>query len=188
MGLIHEHKRPWFLLLFLIPLLLLLLKLGIPYPSVPVDGNVQAIHDGLKPQNGNTAAFEFNRLIVFTDGIGELAFYNPGNSTQDIVVKLTISDQELIDKLGVNHRTFLDQKRLEVLGEYDPETYRQDLAVSGRVPAGSRLETLTLNALQDGTDLPPGTYKGIIELVFYDSESQEKALLNSQLPVGIEIR
>ncbi|WP_276935682.1 hypothetical protein, partial [Dielma fastidiosa] len=70
----------------------------------------------------------------------------------------------------------------------DPETYRQDLAVSGRVPAGSRLETLTLNALQDGTDLPPGTYKGIIELVFYDSESQEKALLNSQLPVGIEIR
>ncbi len=187
-GLIHEHKRPWFLLLFLIPLLLLLLKLGIPYPSVPVDGNVQAIHDGLKPQNGNTAAFEFNRLIVFTDGIGELAFYNPGNSTQDIVVKLTISDQELIDKLGVNHRTFLDQKRLEVLGEYDPETYRQDLAVSGRVPAGSRLETLTLNALQDGTDLPPGTYKGIIELVFYDSESQEKALLNSQLPVGIEIR
>lgn len=60
-GLIHEQKRPWFLLLFLIPLLLLLLKLGIPYPSVPVDGNVQAIHDGLKPQNGNTAAFEFNR-------------------------------------------------------------------------------------------------------------------------------
>ena len=118
-------------------------------------------------QNGNTAAFEFNRLIVFTDGIGELAFYNPGNSTQDIVVKLTISDQELIDKLGVNHRTFLDQKRLEVLGEYDPETYRQDLAVSGRVPAGSRLETLTLNALQDGTDLPPGTYKGIIELDVY---------------------
>ena len=89
-GLIHEHKRPWFLLLFLIPLLLLLLKLGIPYPSVPVDGNVQAIHDGLKPQNGNTAAFEFNRLIVFTDGIGELAFYNPGNSTQDIVVKLSL--------------------------------------------------------------------------------------------------
>lgn len=187
-GVIHKQRRPWFLLLFLIPLLLFLLKLGIPYPSIPVDGNVQAIHDGLKPEGGNTAAFEFNRLIVFTDGKGQIDFYNPGNSTQDIVVKLTISDQELIDKLGENHRTFLDQRRLSLLGDYDPSLFRQELAMTGRVPAGSRLETLELSTLQDGTELPPGTYRGIIELVFYDSVSQEKALLNSQLPVGIEIQ
>ncbi|WP_147576405.1 hypothetical protein [Dielma fastidiosa] len=186
-GTIHEKGRPWFLLLLLLPLLYLLLKMGIPYPSIPVDGNVQRLNDGLKPGGGNTAAFEFNRLIIFKDGIGELNFYNPGNSTQDIVVKLTITDEELIDQLGESHRTLFDQKRLELLANYDPKLMRQELAVTGRIPAGSSLMYLELKTLQDGTELPPGTYKAIIELTFYDTESQEKALLNSQLPVGIRI-
>ena len=186
-GTIREKGRPWFLLLLLLPLLYLLLKMGIPYPAVPVDGNVQRLTDGLKPGGGNTAAFEFNRLIVFKDGIGELNFYNPGNSTQDIVVKLTITDEELINQLGDAHRTLFDQKRLEILANYDPKLTRQELAVTGRIPAGSSLMVLELKTLQDGTELPPGTYTAIIELTFYDTESQEKALLNSQLPVGIRI-
>ena len=61
----------------------------------------------------------------------------------------------------VSYTHLFDQKRLEILANYDPKLTRQELAVTGRIPAGSSLMVLELKTLQDGTELPPGTYTAI---------------------------
>ncbi|MBC3797718.1 hypothetical protein [Acetobacterium tundrae] len=160
------------------------------YPAIPIDDSVSVIPDEkIQPSEGNSVSFEFAKEIIFQNAQsgGVFAFKNPGDSTNNIVVELQLTDTEMINTLGSTGRTPLEQARIEAQPGYSPDTTRQVIGRSGAIPPGYALDEIKLQLLQDGTALKRGEYNAIIYLVFYDITTNEQAMLNTQMPVKLII-
>lgn len=155
-----------------------------------------AIIDKEKPTSssdsgsGGKASFEFNQSLTVSqeDQKGRLDIKNPSSGKMDFVVTIKISDAELIKTLGRTHRPLEEQQKLEADSSYLPEESFTTLYQSGRIPTGYELETVTLSTLADGTKLPKGTYELTVILDFYHNKTQEKAMINSQLPLKLIVK
>lgn len=160
------------------------------YPAVPIDDRVTVIPgEEIKPSAGNSVSFEFAKEIIFQNAQsgGVFAFKNPGDSTNNIVIELQLTDAEMINTLGSTSRTTAEQARIQAQPGYSPETTRQVIGRSGAIPPGYALDEINLQLLQDGTTLKRGEYNAIIYLVFYDITTNEQAMLNTQMPVTLII-
>jgi hypothetical protein len=186
---------PW-----IIGIAVILLALGIiaflnmektpTYPPVPIDEDVVEIPDEeIQPSEGNSVSFQFDKQIIFqnAESQGGMSFENPGSSNKNIVLELQLTDAEIINAYGNTCRTPIEAAKIELLPSYSPENTRQTICKSGAIPPGYVLDDMKLQALQDGTQLKKGSYNAIMYLMFYDPITNEKAIINTQMPIELII-
>lgn len=162
----------------------------VPYDEyiVPIeDENVEELSD---PTDSNFVSFQFEQKIDVSLSSSECAFNfkNPSNSNKNIVVQLQFTDEEAIAVMGSTGRTQEEQEKLDKNSAYDPAMYRMVLAESGAIPPGYQLSDLRLVQQPNGAKLPAGQYNAIVYLIFYDTQTNERAMLDSQLPVVINVQ
>ncbi len=158
----------------------------VPYEEdqLPIEGEKVA-----PKTDGNFVSFQFEEEITVDLATGQCTFnfQNPGDSNHNIVVQLQFTDAQAIRVMGSTGRTPEAQAALEAAPDYDPETYRTVLAESGAIRPGHALADLRLIGQPNGATIPPGAYNAIIYLIFYDIETNNRAMLESQLPVAITV-
>ena len=158
------------------------------FNNVPVDPySVKTQDHNIYDGDGNKASFKFSDVVKFSNGKGIIDFGNPDTTNQSMTIKIQVTDQELINKIGKTGRTEKEQNQLNSNDNYDPSNARITLSESGLILPGYSLSTVTLNDLPDGTNLPNGIYNGIAYLEFFEYETNEKAIINSQIPIAIVV-
>lgn len=159
------------------------------FNNVPIDPySAKSTH--IEPYKGgqNKASFSFSDVVEFIDGKADVKFGSIDSTNQSMTIKIQITDQELVKKIGKTGRTSKEQAELDSNENYDPSNMRVTISESGLVLPGYNLKKLVLNTLPDGTKLPNGIYSGIAFLNFFNSETNEKAIVNSQIPVAVVIK
>lgn len=193
-------------IVFLLPLaglLVLLLAIGLalllgrwhetPYGPEIIDPNQRPYIDSGEytppPAGSNRISFELNQKVYINveTQVGLINYVNPKRSTQDVVIRILISDAELMRTIGRTGRSEAEQAALEAQEGYDAEKSYQELFRSGRLQIGYQLEATKLGALVDGTYLPIGEYEMIVAIDAYDPETNEKAVVNAQAPIAVYI-
>lgn len=188
---------PWIfglLLLLLVLLLVFFLKNPSTLPifaPVPYDPDQDPIPgESIEPNaEGNMASFQFEEKIDvdLASGLCKFGFKNPGNSNHNIVIQLQFTDEQAVRIMGSTGRSDEEQKKLDQNPDYDPKINRMIIAESGAIQVGYQLENLKLVEQPNGATIPPGEYNAVVYLVFYDIETNERAMLESQLPVVISV-
>ncbi len=141
------------------------------------------------PAGTNRISLELNHEVYVsaTTMVGEMDYVNPHRSTQDVVIRLCISDAELkkagYDLIACKVRT---QKELNAEG-YDPEKSFTVLYSSQRLQIGYKLGYCKLSALPNGETLKVGDYEMIMMIDAYDPKTNEKAIVNAQAMTTIHI-
>lgn len=158
------------------------------FNNVPIDPYLQKT-SGKKLFTGdkNKASFRFSDIIRFNNGVADFDFGNPDVTNQSMTIKIQVTDEELLKKIGKTGRTKQEQSKLDANSNYDPSNARVTVSESGLVLPGYDLKKLVLNNLPDGSLLPKGVYNGIAFLNFFNYETNEKAIINSQVPVSIVV-
>lgn len=160
------------------------------YPPVPVDEGAQKSNDNKEQVAGRSSAtFTFRKMITFSKASaeGQIDFMNPGNSNQNIVLSIQVTDAEMVDTMGKTGRTKEEQSTLDASPDYDPESSRITLYESGAIPPGYNIGSVRLDKLPDGSTLAKGDYTAIVYLAFYNPDNNEKAMIQSQMPVMLRI-
>lgn len=165
---------------------------GIPvFDRVPYDSDAVPMEEEPleRVTDTNFVSFQFQQEIDvdLNTGLCDFQFKNPGNSNHNIIVQLQFSDAQAERIMGSTGRSQREQERMESLPEYDPEVNRMVLAESGLIRPGYELDQLRLVNQADGAVVPPGKYNAVVYLIFYDIETNNRAMLESQLPVVISV-
>lgn len=170
-------------------------KLKEPDPFIPeiIDGNARPVDKDSNipppPEGTNRISIMVAQDIAidYDSGVGAMYYTNPRHSTQDVVIRLVVSDEELLN-MGYNLVTTGVRTEKEIKHEdYDPETSYTTLYRSGLLKVGYQLDYLKISGLPDGTKLKVGEYQMLIQITAYDPETNEMARLNPEVKVTIEI-
>ena len=94
---------------------------------------------------------------------------------------------KLINKLITASKAKEEQTVLESTSNYRAKTQGVTVGKSDAIPPGYGLKQLKLNALPDGAVLPTGEYNAVVYMLFYDINSNERAMVNSQVPISLTI-
>lgn len=135
------------------------------YAPVEEDENAKDIEgeedkEKMKADEGGGAvsmSYQKSVTISLSEQKASLFFQNPSKSVNDIVLQLIIVSSD------------------------DTETV---IAQSGTIHPGKQIENLDL--LEDVATLSEGTYNGKFNILYYDPDSREKAIVNGNIE-GIEI-
>lgn len=121
--------------------------------TIPGDENKQADHK----KNGGSVSLQYSDQLVIdlkTQTV-HLFFANPGRSNQDMIIRLVIQDEVIVQ--------------------------------SGVLPPAHRITVL--NVPEDvAKKLLPGGYDGLLEILYYDTESGERAMVETEFPVRITVK
>ena len=141
------------------------------------------------PAGSNRISFELNQEVYISSvtQVGIVNYVNPKRSTQDVVIRVLISDAELMRTIGKTGRSASEQAALEAEQGYDAETSYQELYRSGRIKIGYEIEAIKLSALADGTLLPVGDYEMLVAIDAYDPDTNEKSVVNAQAPITVHV-
>lgn len=183
----------------LLPLLLLLLLLGWfkggneEYVPEVIDPNQAPVMEesNVPPPAAGTSriSFELNQEVYVSaaTGVGEMGYVNPSRATMDAVVRICISDSELVNA-GYNLASTGVRSAEEQAAEgYDPANSFTELYRTGRVQIGYAVDNCKLSALPNGTMLGVGEYEMIVMIDGYDPDTNEKAIINTQVPISVFI-
>lgn len=192
-GRIKKDILLWWILVIPIIIVFMLALLYIFNPlkntavfnNVPIDPSAVKRQEIVNTGENNTASFSLKDTITFSRGTGELNLDNPGISNQSMQVKIQITDKELLYKTGSTGRFKKEQRALESSDNYDPGNSRVTICETGLILPGYCLSKLKLLKLPNNKELPSGVYSGIVLMSFYDYKTNEKAIVNSQMPVTI---
>ena len=171
-------------LLLLIPIILLVLRVGWfkpaedgkvvlapDYPLIKDEPNSQPTEDDQQKfevsENGGAVALNYSDKVEYglSDQTVTLFFANPGSSTQAVVLQIIVYG-------GVNVDT----------GK--PEEYL--LAESGILRPGYYVERLDAD-LESNVSLASGVYSGVMRVLFYNEDTGERAVVNTEIPVNISV-
>ena len=171
-------------LLLLIPILLLVIRTGWfkpaddgkvvlapDYPLIKDEPNSQPTEDDQQKfevsENGGAVALNYSDKVEYglSDQTVTLFFANPGSSTQAVVLQVIVYG-------GVNVDT----------GK--PEEYL--LAESGILRPGYYVERLDAD-LESNVSLASGVYSGVMRVLFYNEDTGERAVVNTEIPVNISV-
>lgn len=171
-------------LLLLIPILLLVIRTGWfkpaddgkvvlapDYPLIKDEPNSQPTEDNQQKfevsENGGAVALNYSDKVEYglSDQTVTLFFANPGSSTQAVVLQIIVYG-------GVNVDT----------GK--PEEYL--LAESGILRPGYYVERLDAD-LESNVSLASGVYSGVMRVLFYNEDTGERAVVNTEIPVNISV-
>ncbi len=182
------------LALLIVGLILLLNRLGdTPYQQEIIDINQIPVVDpgnyDPPPAGSERISIEMNQEAYFNveTQVGLIDFVNPKRGTKELLIRIVISDAELMRTVGRTGRSAQEQAALEAQEGYDAETSYQELYRSGLIQIGYALPGAKLGALADGTTLPVGSYDMMVVVDAYDPETHEKAVLKAQLPITIHM-
>ena len=171
-------------LLLLIPILLLVIRTGWfkpaddgkvvlapDYPLIKDEPTSQPTEDDQQKfevsENGGAVALNYSDKVEYglSDQTVTLFFANPGSSTQAVVLQIIVYG-------GVNVDT----------GK--PEEYL--LAESGILRPGYYVERLDAD-LESNVSLASGVYSGVMRVLFYNEDTGERAVVNTEIPVNISV-
>lgn len=171
-------------LLLLIPVILLVLRTGWfrpaddgkvvlapDYPLIKDEPNSRPTNDNQEKfttsQSGGAVALNYSDKVSYdmASGIVTLSFANPGSSTQAMVLQIIVYG-------GANADT----------GK--PDEYL--LAESGILRPGYYVEQLAAT-VEEGVTLSTGVYSGVMRVLFYNEDTGEKAIVNTDIPVNIAV-
>mgnify|MGYP004510469037 FL=1 len=171
-------------LLLLLPILLLVIRTGWfkpaddgkvvlapDYPLIKDEPNSQPTEDDQQKfevsENGGAVALNYSDKVEYglSDQTVTLFFANPGSSTQAVVLQIIVYG-------GVNVDT----------GK--PEEYL--LAESGILRPGYYVERLDAD-LESNVSLASGVYSGVMRVLFYNEDTGERAVVNTEIPVNISV-
>lgn len=154
--------------------------------QVPVinNTNVPALEPGT-----SRISFEVYQDIYISavTQVGEMGYVNPARATQDVVVRLCVSDRELVragyDLVATGVRT---AEELAASG-YNPDESYTELYRSGRIQIGFGVDNCKLSPLPNGQTLKVGEYEMLIFIDSYDPVTFEKSIINASAPVTVHI-
>lgn len=141
------------------------------------------------PAGTNRISLELNHEIYVSAEtmVGQKDYVNPHRSTQDVEIRLCISDAEFkkagYDLVACKVRT---QKELDA-ADYDPEKSFTVLYSSQRLLIGYKLGYCKLSALPNGEMLKIGDYDILMMIDAYDPKTNENAIVNAQAMTTIHI-
>lgn len=112
-------------------------------------------------ENGGAVAIAYSDQVYYDQAAGtlSLSYGNPYVSTQSVILQIIV---------------------------FGPDGSEYLIAESGILPPGYRVETL--NASAEGVTVSSGAYNGIFRLLFYNSETGERAIVNSEIPILITVQ
>lgn len=160
------------------------------YPPVKISSEVEKIDDSSTPSSGGgSVSYRLVRDVNASSGTDDavIDFFNPEISNYNIALRIQITDEELINKLGKTGRTEKEQSTLESASNYNTKTQKVSVGESDAIPPGYSLKQIKLHALPDGTVLPAGEYNAVVYMLFYDVNSNEREMVNSQVPIKLTI-
>lgn len=160
------------------------------YPPVSISSEIEKIDESSASSiSSNTVSYKLIRDVKASSGTGDavIEFSNPISSNQNIILQIQITDEELINKLGTTGRTEEEQTALENKSSYSAKTQGVTVGKSDAIPPGYSLKHIKLHALPDGTILPAGKYNAVVYMLLYDINSNERAMVNSQVPISLTI-
>ena len=166
------------------------------YPPVSQDPGALPIDEGNEsqpplenPEGGGAVSLTYSKQATAPqgNGVASILFQNPAKSNQSIIIQLHITDKTLIEKLGKTGRKAADKAKIEDAESYDSEKSRMIIAESGLLAPGYKLSELQLKALPDGTVLPKGNYNAVYYILAYDKDTNERAIVNMQIPITLTI-
>lgn len=162
------------------------------HPEV-IDPNQTPVTDTGKvdppPPGTSRISLELNQDIYVKSStmVGQMDYVNPRRSTHDVVLRLCISDAQLIkagyDPVKVGVRT-AEQVAAK---DYDPAKSYTELYRSGRLQIGYKLSYCKLSALPNGEFLKVGDYDMAVMIDAYDPQTNEKAIVNAQATTTVHI-
>lgn len=152
--------------------------------QIPIPGDVTIQKEGT-----NFISFQFEEGISvdLDSGLCTLHFKNPNASNHYVVVYLQLTDEVAKKVMGGTGRSEWEQAEIEAKEGYNPQAQRVTIAKSLAIDPGYQIDALELTDFAK-ENLVPGTYSAVIYLVPYDIETNSRAMLESQLPVTIEVR
>ena len=184
---------PGILLLLLLMLFLLKDRNSDVYVPEIIDPNLVPIvnkDDIPKPEAGTSRiSFEVNQEVYIGEKtqVGALGYVNPSRATQDVVIRICISDSKLelagYDLVSTGVRT-VEEKAAE---GYKPGEAYTELYRSGRIPIGYGLDNCKLSALPNGQTLKAGDYEMVIFIDSYNPDTFEKSIINANVPITVHI-
>ncbi len=143
----------------------------------------------IPPAGTNRISLELNHEVYISAStmVGQMDYVNPHRSTQDVVIRLCISDAELkkagYDLIACGVRT---QAEMDVDG-YDPDKAFTVIYSSQRLQIGYKLGYCKLSPLPNGETLRVGDYDMIMMIDAYDPKTNEKSIVNAQAATTIHI-
>ena len=170
-------------LLLLLPIILLVLRTGWfrpaddgkvvlapDYPLIKDEPNSRPTNDEQEKftasQSGGAVALAYSDEVSYdiASGLVTLSFTNPGSSTQAMVLQVI------------------------VYGDVDAQGKAQEylLAESGILRPGYYVEQLTATP-EEGVAMSTGVYSGVMRVLFYNEDTGEKAIVNTDIPVNIAV-
>ena len=141
------------------------------------------------PKGTNRISLELNHIIYIKAStmVGQMDYVNPSRSTQDVVIRLCVSDAELTeagyDLVADGIRT---KKEINAPG-YSAENSFTELYRSGRIQIGYKLTWCKLSPLPNGEDLKVGKYNMVMMIDAYDPVTNEKSLVNARALTTVQI-
>lgn len=152
--------------------------------QIKIPGDITVQKEGT-----NFISFQFEEGISvdLNSGLCTLHFKNPNASNHYVVVHLQLTDEVAKASMGGTGLSEKEQAEIEAQEGYDPQAHRVTIAKSLAIDPGYQIDALELTDFAK-ENLAPGTYSAVIYLVPYDIETNSRAMLESQLPVTIEVR
>ena len=143
-----------------------------------------------KPEAGTSRiSFEVNQELYVSAStqVGTMNYVNPSRATQDVVVRICISDSKLelagYDLIGTGVRTPAEK----AAEGYKPGEAYTELYRSGRIKIGYGVDLCKLSPLPNGQTLKAGDYEMVLFIDSYDPETFEKSIINANVPVTVHI-
>lgn len=142
------------------------------YPLIEEEENAEPTGDDQEKLEadvtGGAVALSYSDQVTYdmAKDMVYLDFTNPGSSTQSMIMQVIL------------------------YGKKNEETGKTDeylLAESGVLKPGNRVEKLNSDK-DEQVKLSQGNYSGVIRLLFYNPETGEKAIVNTEIPVEIAVQ
>lgn len=136
------------------------------YPQVEQEPNAFPSNDDQTQmeaaENGGAVAIIYSDQVIYDLASGQLTlmYTNPSSSTASVIVQIIV---------------------------YGPDGAEYLLAQSGAMEPGYGITTLD-NDLDSNVILGQGGYSGVMRLLFYNSITGERAIVNTEIPVDITVQ
>ena len=113
-------------------------------------------------QNGGAVAISYSDNVIYDQGSEQLtlSYGNPYASTQSVILQVIV---------------------------FGPDGSEYLVAESGVIPPGYRVETLDVTA-NESVSVSAGVYNGIFRLLFYNAETGERAIVNTEIPIKLIVQ
>lgn len=119
--------------------------------------------------------------------VGNRAFYNGGDTVLLSMSNPSSSNQYAVMEIRVAKEYLTGEITYEEAGIYNAQYEYLVVAGTGAIPPGYRVEHFEWKGFSDEESFSTGDYPAFVKVMFYDAETNEKALLDSLFEISLKI-